>query len=272
MRITSRLGAATVTAAVLTSALAGATVAQDVEGSVDVHGSSTVAPISLAVSEAFAAANPDFGYVVGEEGTGDGFTQFFCADGRDISDASRTIKEDEAALCAENGVEYAELKVGYDGIAVITSPENPIECLNQVRPVGALRRRVERHHDVAGRRGLRPRDGLDHRPSRMATSPSRRRATSPAPTTRSSSSPSAPAAEERGVERGDPRPGAARPTSAPPTTSSSSRASRSSRPPSASWAWPTPRTPATPSRSSRSTRARAAWPPARRRVATAPTP
>jgi phosphate transport system substrate-binding protein len=131
MRITSRLGAATVTAAVLTSALAGATVAQDVEGSVDIHGSSTVAPISLAVSEAFAAANPGFGFFVGEEGTGDGFTQFFCADGSDVSDASRAIHEDEAALCAENGVEYTELKVGYDGIAVITSPENPIECLNQ---------------------------------------------------------------------------------------------------------------------------------------------
>jgi phosphate transport system substrate-binding protein len=103
--------------------------AQDVEGIVDVHGSSTVAPISLAVSEDFAALNPGFGYTVGEEGTGDGFSQFFCVDNSDVSDASRPIREDEAALCAENGVEYTELKVAYDGLAVITSPQNPLECV-----------------------------------------------------------------------------------------------------------------------------------------------
>ena len=97
----------------------------------DIHGSSTVAPISLAVSEAFSELNPGFGYFVGEEGTGDGFAQFFCVDNADISDASRQIKDEEAALCAENGVEYAELKIGYDGLAVITSPQNPIECLNK---------------------------------------------------------------------------------------------------------------------------------------------
>ena len=131
MRTASRLGAATISAAVLTSAIAATAFAQDVEGTVDIHGSSTVAPISLAVSEAFAETNPGFGYFVGEEGTGDGFAQFFCVDNGDISDASRAIKEEESTLCAENGVEYAELKVGYDGLAVITSPENPIECLNQ---------------------------------------------------------------------------------------------------------------------------------------------
>jgi len=131
MRTSWRLGAATITAAALSTALAGGALAQDVEGSVDIHGSSTVAPISLAVAEAFAETNPGFGFFVGEEGTGDGFAQYFCVDGSDISDASRSIKDEESALCAENGVEYAELKVGYDGIAVITSPQNPVECLNK---------------------------------------------------------------------------------------------------------------------------------------------
>jgi phosphate transport system substrate-binding protein len=131
MRTRSRLGAATISAAILTSAMAGTALAQDAEGSVDIHGSSTVAPISLAVAEAFAELNPGFGFFVGEEGTGDGFAQYFCVDNGDISDASRQIKEEESALCAENGVEYVELKVGYDGLAVITSPQNPIECLNK---------------------------------------------------------------------------------------------------------------------------------------------
>jgi phosphate transport system substrate-binding protein len=131
MRITTRLGAAALSAGVLVTTLAGSAVAQDASGSLDVHGSSTVALISNAVSEAFAAANPDWGYFVGDEGTGPGFNDFLCADNSDVADASRTIHDDEVTLCGENGVEFAELKIGYDGIAVITSPQNPIECLNK---------------------------------------------------------------------------------------------------------------------------------------------
>ena len=130
MRTWTRVGAATISAVVLATAMAGSAFAQDVEGSVDIHGSSTVAPISLAVAEDLSEMNPGFGFFVGEEGTGDGFANFFCVDDSDISDASRPIKEEEAALCAEHGVEYAELKVAFDGLAVITSPENPLECVN----------------------------------------------------------------------------------------------------------------------------------------------
>ena len=109
MPSSKRLAAAAIGTAILTTSLAGSALAQDVEGTVDIHGSSTVAPISLAVSETFSEMNPGFGFFVGEEGTGDGFANFFCVDNSDISDASRSIKEEEAALCAENGVEYAEL-------------------------------------------------------------------------------------------------------------------------------------------------------------------
>lgn len=130
MRTPTRLSAAALAAAMLTTGATGAVLAQDVEGTVDIHGSSTVAPISLAVSEDLGALNEGFGYFVGEEGTGDGFTQFFCVDNGDVSGASRPIKDEEAALCAESGVETVALKVGYDGIALLTSPENPLECLN----------------------------------------------------------------------------------------------------------------------------------------------
>jgi phosphate transport system substrate-binding protein len=131
MRSTIRLGGAALCAALLTGTAFGSALAQDVQGTIDVHGSSTVGPISLAVSEDFKLLNEGFGFNVQEEGTGDGFNNFFCVDGGDVADASRTIHGDEAALCAENGVEYAELKIGYDGIAVITSPQNPVECLTK---------------------------------------------------------------------------------------------------------------------------------------------
>jgi len=110
-----------------------------VSGNVDVHGSSTVAPITTAIAEELQldGPNPDFSYTVGDEGTGAGFAQFFCLGNSDISDASRKIKADdpategdeEATVCAAKGVEYAELKIGYDGLAVITNINNPIECL-----------------------------------------------------------------------------------------------------------------------------------------------
>jgi ABC-type phosphate transport system substrate-binding protein len=90
-------------------------------GSIFVTGSSTVQPISDGVAEAFKTANPGFDYTVEGPGTGDGF-QKFCAGEADIADASRKIREndDEAGKCAAAGIEYIELKVAIDGIAVMT--------------------------------------------------------------------------------------------------------------------------------------------------------
>jgi phosphate transport system substrate-binding protein len=101
-----------------------------VSGSIFVTGSSTVEPISTGVAEAFAAANPDFDFTVEGPGTGDGFKKF-CAGEADISDASRAIKDEEAAACAEAGIEYVELKVAIDGMSVLTSVNNTaVACLS----------------------------------------------------------------------------------------------------------------------------------------------
>ena len=93
----------------------------DPNGTVFVTGSSTVEPISNSVAEAFKAANAGFDYTVEGPGTGDGFAKF-CAGEADIADASRPIREEEAQTCAGAGIEYVELKVAIDGIAVITQP------------------------------------------------------------------------------------------------------------------------------------------------------
>lgn len=109
--------------------LTDATADTAVSGSVAISGSSTVEPISTAVAEAFRGQNSDVDITVEGPGTGDGFKKF-CNGETDISDASRPIKEDEIATCEENGVEFIELEVGIDGISVITSPDNPLECLS----------------------------------------------------------------------------------------------------------------------------------------------
>lgn len=92
-------------------------------GSIVVSGSSTVEPITARVGEDFHNANPDVAVSVEGPGTGDGFKKF-CSGETDISDASRQIKEAEADLCKEAGIEWIELVIAWDGISVLTSPEN----------------------------------------------------------------------------------------------------------------------------------------------------
>jgi len=100
------------------------------EGTVNASGSSTVEPISIRVAELYEDACGDTIVNVDGPGTGDGFA-LFCAGDTDISNASRTIKDTEAADCDDNGIEYTELLIAYDGIAVMTSPANTaVECLS----------------------------------------------------------------------------------------------------------------------------------------------
>ena len=101
-----------------------------VTGSISVSGSSTVEPISTGVAEALAASSPDFKYTIEGPGTGDGFAKF-CAGETDISDASRKIKDEEAAICQAAGIEYTELKIAIDGLSILTSVNNTaVTCLS----------------------------------------------------------------------------------------------------------------------------------------------
>ena len=88
-----------------------------------IDGSSTVAPVSIAVSEEFSIANKGVRVPVGTSGTGGGFKKFVLGE-TDINDASRAIKESEIELCKEHGVEFIELKVGVDGLTVVVNSEN----------------------------------------------------------------------------------------------------------------------------------------------------
>jgi phosphate transport system substrate-binding protein len=60
---------------------------------------------------------------VGESGTGGGFKKF-CRGEVDVTGASRPIKQSEADECKKGGVDYIELPVAYDGLAVIVHAKN----------------------------------------------------------------------------------------------------------------------------------------------------
>ena len=92
-------------------------------GSIAIDGSSTVFPITEAVAEEFRREQRNVNVTVGIAGTGGGFTKF-CNGETSIQDASRPINATEKDACAAKGIEYIELPVAYDGLAVVVNPQN----------------------------------------------------------------------------------------------------------------------------------------------------
>jgi phosphate transport system substrate-binding protein len=138
----------------------------EVSGTVNVSGSSTVEPISVGVAEMFEEVEPDVVVNVDGPGTGDGF-ELFCNGETDISDASRPISEEEIAACEASGVEFIELKVAFDGIAVMTNPANEDVDVPHVRgPVRPRRSRGRGSHQLERRPGAGHRARLDHAAAR----------------------------------------------------------------------------------------------------------
>ena len=93
--------------------------AADPNGTIFVSGSSTVEPISNAVAEAFKAANAGFDYTV--EGPAPVTASPSSAPARPTSPMRRARSARKRSRPApRRGIEYVELKVAIDGIAVIT--------------------------------------------------------------------------------------------------------------------------------------------------------
>ena len=92
-------------------------------GTIKIDGSSTVFPITEAVAEEFRAEQPKVKVTIGVSGTGGGFKKFSRGE-TNISDASRPIKDKEKKACADNNINYIQLEVAYDGLAVLINPQN----------------------------------------------------------------------------------------------------------------------------------------------------
>jgi phosphate transport system substrate-binding protein len=92
-------------------------------GTIEIDGSSTVFPVTQAVAEEFQKANTDVRINVGISGTGGGFKRFTKGE-TDINDASRPITTSEIDLTTTNKINYVELKIALDGIAVVVNSQN----------------------------------------------------------------------------------------------------------------------------------------------------
>jgi len=98
-------------------------------GTIEIDGSSTVFPISVAAAEIFREENPKVQIPVGISGTGGGMKRFIVGE-TTISNASRPIKEKESSVASENGIEFTELEIAFDGLSVVVNKTNNwVECL-----------------------------------------------------------------------------------------------------------------------------------------------
>lgn len=112
-------------------------VAQSQTGTeIQIDGSSTVFPVTEAVAEEYMSGN-SVNVSVGVSGSGGGFRRF-CAGETAISNASRSMKEEEIATCRENGIQFIELPIGLDALTVVVNPANDwvdtltVEQLNRI--------------------------------------------------------------------------------------------------------------------------------------------
>jgi len=96
---------------------------QNMTGSIQIDGSSTVYPVTEAVAEEFRTEAPDVKVTVGVSGTGGGFKKFVRGES-DMNNSSRAISAEEAKLAQENNITYQELSITYDGLTVVVHPEN----------------------------------------------------------------------------------------------------------------------------------------------------
>lgn len=92
-------------------------------------GSSTVFPITAAAAEEFRKQAKDVKISVGIAGTGGGFKKF-CSGETDLQDASRPITPSEVEACKAKNIDYIELPVAFDGLAVVVSSKNTfLSCI-----------------------------------------------------------------------------------------------------------------------------------------------
>lgn len=90
---------------------------------IKIDGSSTVFPITEAVAEEYRSQAPNIRVTVGFSGTGGGFQKFVRGE-TDINNASREIQSGEVEKAKANDIDYLELSVAYDGLAVVVNPQN----------------------------------------------------------------------------------------------------------------------------------------------------
>ncbi|MBX3433903.1 MAG: PstS family phosphate ABC transporter substrate-binding protein [Pirellulales bacterium] len=103
--------------------IAGCSGGGEFSGTIQIAGSSTVAPITEVAGEEFSNENEGVSTSIAITGTGAGMSRFLQKE-IDVCNASRPITEAEKQEAAAAGIEYVEFTIGYDGLAVTANVAN----------------------------------------------------------------------------------------------------------------------------------------------------
>ncbi len=134
------------------AAATGSSSTSDLSGSIAVDGSSTVGPLTTAAAEGFKSQAPGVDVTVGISGTGGGFEKF-CNGETDLSDASREIKDEEAAACKAKNIDYESFRVATDALTVVVNKDNDwIDCIttDQLKAIWGPGSKINNWKDVPG--------------------------------------------------------------------------------------------------------------------------
>jgi phosphate transport system substrate-binding protein len=148
---------AVIATVVASAAIAGSTQGptynlKQLRGSITADGSSTVGPYTTAGAELFRRAGAsNVRVTVGISGTGGGF-QRFCRGEIDLSDASRPMRNTEAAACKTNNIgSWRAFTVANDALSVVTNQQNTwARCLTvaELKKIWEPGSKVDNWHDV----------------------------------------------------------------------------------------------------------------------------
>lgn len=121
-----------------------------------IDGSSTVYPLSAVAAKYFenstkSVKKKDAAKVtVGFSGTGGGFEKF-CRGETDISNASKKISSSQVAACKTGGIDWTEILIANDGLAVVVNPKNTwASCLTmaELKKIWDLGSTVSKWSDI----------------------------------------------------------------------------------------------------------------------------
>lgn len=118
------------TLSVLLVGLTACSGAEQKQNQVSIDGGAVGYPLHQAVAEEYHNLNASAQISVASSGTGGGISKF-CNGEIDIVGASRPIKKEEIKRCEKNKIQFVELPVAIDGIAVIANAKNTsIACFS----------------------------------------------------------------------------------------------------------------------------------------------
>lgn len=117
-------------AAGLAGCLGGGNQGDGLSGNISISGSSTVYPVTTAMSEEFSREHPNVNISISRDGTSGGFKNAFIPGESDINNASRPISKSETQQCKDNGFNPLEFRIARDALTIVVNNEADwVDCI-----------------------------------------------------------------------------------------------------------------------------------------------